>query len=51
VIECKKIYADTIKPEGFAEKSLEAHYPLGDYHRVYYGEVVSLRGDKALYCG
>ncbi len=50
VIECKKIYADTIKPEGFAEESLEGHYPLGDYHRVYFGEVVSIRGDKSLYC-
>jgi len=50
VIECKKIYADIIKPEGFVEKNLERHYPLGDYHRVYFGEVISMRGDKNLYC-
>ncbi|MBA4383850.1 MAG: flavin reductase [Anaerolinea sp.] len=49
VIECRKIYTDVIKPQNFIEKSIDKHYNLGDYHKIYYGEIVTLRGDPSLY--
>jgi len=49
VIECRKIYSDNINPRGFLSPSIDKNYPLGDYHRIYYGEVLSIRGDKKLY--
>lgn len=49
VIECRKIYSDILKPQGFIDKSIDKHYPLGDYHKVYYGEILTLRGDPTLY--
>lgn len=49
VIECKKIYTDVFKPQGFNDASIDDNYRLGDYHRVFYGEVLTIRGDRALY--
>jgi flavin reductase (DIM6/NTAB) family NADH-FMN oxidoreductase RutF len=49
VIECRKIYSDVFKPQGFIDPAIEEHYPLSDYHRIYYGEVLTLRGDKTIY--
>jgi flavin reductase (DIM6/NTAB) family NADH-FMN oxidoreductase RutF len=49
VIECRKIYSDVIKPQGFIDKSIDNDYPLADYHKIYYGEVLTLRGDIALF--
>lgn len=49
VLECRKIYTDMIKPEGFVDPSIDDNYQLGDYHRIFYGEVVSIRGDRSLY--
>jgi len=49
VIECRKIYTDILKPQGFIDTTIENHYPLADYHKIYYGEIVNLRGDPTLY--
>lgn len=49
VIECRKIYSDVLKPQGFLDASIESHYPIADYHKIYYGEILTLRGDPALY--
>ena len=49
VFECRKIYSDRIEPEGFIDPSIDENYPLGDYHRIFYGEVLSVRGDKSIY--
>lgn len=49
VIECKKIYWDDYKPANFLDKAIERKYPLKDYHRVYFGEILEIRGvDKYL---
>ncbi len=50
VIECRKIYEDVFNPQGFIDPSIEKEYQLGDYHRVFFGEIVSIRGDRTLYC-
>jgi flavin reductase (DIM6/NTAB) family NADH-FMN oxidoreductase RutF len=49
VIECRKIYTDIFKPQGFIDSTIEKHYHLGDYHRIFFGEVLTIRGDKTLY--
>jgi flavin reductase (DIM6/NTAB) family NADH-FMN oxidoreductase RutF len=43
-IECKKIYYDDFNPNNFLDKSIHNEYPLKDYHRIYYGEIVNIEG-------
>jgi flavin reductase (DIM6/NTAB) family NADH-FMN oxidoreductase RutF len=49
VFECKKMYSDIFRPQGFLDPAIEKHYDLGDYHRVFYGEILTIRGDADLY--
>lgn len=42
VIECRKIYSDSIKPENFLKKEIEKKvYSKKDYHHVFIGEIIS----------
>ena len=41
ILECKKVYADKLKPENFIDPSFLDHYPLRDYHIIYYGEIIN----------
>jgi flavin reductase (DIM6/NTAB) family NADH-FMN oxidoreductase RutF len=51
ILECRKIYVDTIDPDGFVDPSIEKNY-TGDYHRVYFGQVQRIFGEeKYLYHG
>lgn len=49
IIECKKIYWDDFKPDHFLDPSIANSYPLKDYHRMYFGEILNIRGHKN-YC-
>ena len=42
VIECRKIYFQDIDPSRFLDPSIHDNYPLRDYHRMYFGEVVNV---------
>ena len=42
VLECRKIYTDTIKPERFLDPSINEHYSKKDYHIVYMGEITKV---------
>lgn len=44
IIECKKIYWQDFNPENFVDKSIKSNYPLSDYHRIYFGEIVNVNG-------
>jgi len=44
VLECRKIYRDEFKPAGFMADDIESNYNGKDYHRVYMGEIVAIRG-------
>lgn len=46
VIECTRMYRDILKPEGFLDLSIEAHYSKKDYHQIYYGEIVHIEGSS-----
>lgn len=39
ILECKKVYADDIKPGCFLENQLEEVYPKKDFHRLYIGRI------------
>ncbi len=43
VIECKIIYFQDIDPNNFIEPSIAENYPQQDYHRMYIGEILSVR--------
>ena len=44
IVECKKVYSDDFKPENFIDPTIDKNYPLKDYHRMYFGEVVHISG-------
>jgi flavin reductase (DIM6/NTAB) family NADH-FMN oxidoreductase RutF len=43
VIACRKLYVHDFDPRQFLDSSIETLYPLKDYHRMFIGEVLSLR--------
>jgi flavin reductase (DIM6/NTAB) family NADH-FMN oxidoreductase RutF len=45
IIECRKIYWDDFKPDHFLEYRIHSNYPLKDYHRIYFGEIVTVLGE------
>lgn len=44
IIECRKIYFDDLKPENFLDEKIVTFYPAKDYHRMYFGEILSISG-------
>ncbi len=47
VLECRKLYWQDIDPAHFLHPDLDKNYPRKDYHRVYYGEILAVRGVPA----
>jgi flavin reductase (DIM6/NTAB) family NADH-FMN oxidoreductase RutF len=43
VLVCRKLYAHDFDPAQFLDPSIEDLYPQKDYHRLYVGEILSLR--------
>lgn len=41
ILECRKLYWQDLDPQGFLDQGLQEHYPSGDYHRIYYGEILA----------
>ena len=49
VLECRKIYADFLKPENFlVQEIIKKFYPKVDFHKFYIGEIIGcyLKRDK-----
>ncbi|HLN53388.1 MAG TPA: flavin reductase [Lentimicrobium sp.] len=46
VIECRKIYFQDIQDTGFTDQSFKVHYPENDFHRMYIGEITSVKVKK-----
>ena len=44
VIECRKMFFDDFKPAHFVDPSINRNYPQKDYHRIYFGEILAIRG-------
>lgn len=43
IIECRKMYFDDYAPQHFLDPSIQTMY-RGDYHRMYFGEVLEIQG-------
>lgn len=46
-IECRKLYWQDMDPRHFTDPILESNYNGGDYHRIFFGEIVHIEGVKA----
>ena len=42
--ECKVVHKHDVDPQTLAADILTNSYPRGDFHRVYYGEVIAVYG-------
>lgn len=40
VLACRKLYHQDIDPKNFADPEIDKMYPIQDYHRMYFGEIV-----------
>jgi flavin reductase (DIM6/NTAB) family NADH-FMN oxidoreductase RutF len=41
ILECRKIYFQDMDPKGFVDMTIQDNYAAGDYHRIYFGEIVA----------
>ncbi len=41
ILECRKIYRQDMDPHGFIDQAIQDNYPANDYHRIYFGEILS----------
>lgn len=48
-IECQKMYANDLNPDLIPADIKKKHYANGDFHRIYYGEIVSTSAIDAYY--
>ena len=46
VIECRKIYWQDLEERNFLSAKIAEKYPQMDYHRIYFGEMLRVRGSK-----
>jgi flavin reductase (DIM6/NTAB) family NADH-FMN oxidoreductase RutF len=44
IVECRKLYWDDFEPHHFLDPAIEKSYPQRDYHRIYFGEILMVRG-------
>jgi flavin reductase (DIM6/NTAB) family NADH-FMN oxidoreductase RutF len=44
-LECRKMYWADLQPPHFVDPAIDRHYPLKDYHRIYYGEIIAVTGE------
>jgi len=50
VLECRKIYSDNFDPARFLDPTIDRNYPEKDYHRMYFGEIVTVTGTAKYRC-
>jgi flavin reductase (DIM6/NTAB) family NADH-FMN oxidoreductase RutF len=46
VIECRKMYWQDLDPDHFLSAKIMPNYPERDFHRVFFGEILRIRGSK-----
>lgn len=47
IIECRKIYWDDLDPARFLDPRIERHYQQETYHRIYFGQIVAIWGERS----
>jgi hypothetical protein len=43
-LECRKIYFDDLNPAQFIDPTVHENYPEKDFHRMYFGEIITIQG-------
>ena len=49
IFECRKMFASNMKEENFLDPKIIENYPSKDFHRVYFGEIVNIKGNNKKY--
>lgn len=44
--ECRTVHRNDVRPETLAQAVLEDSYPQGDFHRIYFGEIVAAYAEE-----
>ncbi len=44
VLECRKMYWQDLDPAHFLLADIAKNYPIQDYHRLYFGEILAIEG-------
>ncbi len=44
ILECRTIYSQDFVPSRFVDPTIDENYPLKDYHRMYFGEILHAEG-------
>jgi flavin reductase (DIM6/NTAB) family NADH-FMN oxidoreductase RutF len=46
IIECEKMYWHDYQPNNFLDQGIDRNYPKKDYHRSYFGHILTIRGTE-----
>ena len=46
VYECRVVHSNELLPERLQKEIVQEYYPRGDFHRVYWGEILEVRADR-----
>ena len=46
ILECRKMYYQDMDPDFFLDKTINDNYESNDYHRIYYGEILTAFCEK-----
>lgn len=46
ILECKKMFISDMVSNNFLDPKIIKNYPKQDFHRIYFGEIVNIVGDK-----
>ncbi len=49
VVECRKLYWQDFDPSHFLDQKIFESYPQPNYHRMFYGEIISVVGEAEKY--
>jgi flavin reductase (DIM6/NTAB) family NADH-FMN oxidoreductase RutF len=44
MVECRKMYWNDFNPANFMDKSIIKNYPQKDFHRMFFGEIITIQG-------
>ncbi len=46
ILECQKMYWQDFDPAHFIDPRIQKNYPIKDYHRIYFGEILGIIGNE-----
>jgi flavin reductase (DIM6/NTAB) family NADH-FMN oxidoreductase RutF len=46
ILECRIQHEQNLDPDGFMAKEIKSHYPINDYHTMYFGRIEYMEGKE-----